>query len=234
MKLGRLNKPHSPISMYGTQGLVKDWSQEEKGGNRRCDGWMASPTQWTWVWENSGRWWWTGRPGVLKSMGHKESDTTDQLNKTKMQQGSSSSWTEHSGPLTETTASRFSLYFQARLLMVWVAFSIHWSTGLNNCPPPPSPTPGAIHKMLPDTRCAHKLSATSLGSQQHGHCRRGRGWSPPQQRVLQTPTLGGPYAHGISTRDAGGCYSIGKPRWVLSLSHDLLYNLYAFNLQGRP
>ena len=30
---------------------------------------MASPTQWTWVWVNSGSWWWTGRPGVLRSMG---------------------------------------------------------------------------------------------------------------------------------------------------------------------
>ena len=30
---------------------------------------MASPTRWTWVWVNSGRWWWTGRPGVLQFMG---------------------------------------------------------------------------------------------------------------------------------------------------------------------
>ena len=33
------------------------------------DGWMASPTQWTWVWVNSGSWWWTGRPDVLRFMG---------------------------------------------------------------------------------------------------------------------------------------------------------------------
>ena len=33
------------------------------------DGWMASPTQWTWVWVNSGSWWWTGRPGLLQFMG---------------------------------------------------------------------------------------------------------------------------------------------------------------------
>ena len=39
------------------------------GDNGGWDGWMASPTQWTWVWVNSGRWWWTGRPGVLQSMG---------------------------------------------------------------------------------------------------------------------------------------------------------------------
>ena len=40
-----------------------------EGDNREWDGWMASPTQWTWVWVNSGRWWWTGRPGVLQSTG---------------------------------------------------------------------------------------------------------------------------------------------------------------------
>ena len=37
--------------------------------DRRWDGWMASPTQWTWVWVSSGSWWWTGRPGMLQSMG---------------------------------------------------------------------------------------------------------------------------------------------------------------------
>ena len=45
----------------------KDWRQEEKG-TTGWDGWMASPTQWVWVWVNSGRWWWTGRPGMLHSM----------------------------------------------------------------------------------------------------------------------------------------------------------------------
>jgi len=40
-----------------------------EGDDRGWDGWMASPTQWTWVWVNSGRWWWTGSPGVLQLMG---------------------------------------------------------------------------------------------------------------------------------------------------------------------
>ena len=40
-----------------------------EGDDRRWDGWMASLTRWTWVWVNSGSWWWTGRPGVLQSMG---------------------------------------------------------------------------------------------------------------------------------------------------------------------
>ena len=36
---------------------------------RRWDGWMASSTQWTWVWASSGRYWRTGRPGLLQPMG---------------------------------------------------------------------------------------------------------------------------------------------------------------------
>ena len=40
-----------------------------EGNDRGWDGWMASPTQWTWVWVNSRSWWWTGKPGVLQSMG---------------------------------------------------------------------------------------------------------------------------------------------------------------------
>ena len=40
-----------------------------EGDGRGWDGWMASLTRWTWVWVNSGSWWWTGRPGVLRFMG---------------------------------------------------------------------------------------------------------------------------------------------------------------------
>ena len=52
----------------------KDWCWEGlgaggEGDDRRWDGWMASPTRWTWVWVNSRSWWWTGRPGVLRFMG---------------------------------------------------------------------------------------------------------------------------------------------------------------------
>ena len=48
------------------------WERLKMGGegdNRGWDGWMASPTQWTWVWVSSGSCWWTGKPGVLQSMG---------------------------------------------------------------------------------------------------------------------------------------------------------------------
>ena len=40
-----------------------------KGDDRGWDGWMASPTRWTWVWGSSGSWWWMGKPGMLQSMG---------------------------------------------------------------------------------------------------------------------------------------------------------------------
>ena len=40
-----------------------------EGDNRGWDGWMTSPTRWRWVWVNSRSWWWTGRPGLLQSMG---------------------------------------------------------------------------------------------------------------------------------------------------------------------
>ena len=48
------------------------WERLKVGGegdNRGWGGWMASPTRWTWVWVGSGSWWWTGKPGVLQSVG---------------------------------------------------------------------------------------------------------------------------------------------------------------------
>ena len=48
------------------------WERLKAGGegdDRGWDGWMASPTQWRWVWENSKSWWWTGKTGVLQYMG---------------------------------------------------------------------------------------------------------------------------------------------------------------------
>ena len=60
------------------------WERLKAGGerdDRGWDGWMASLTQWTWVWVSPGSWWWTGNPGGLQSMG---SQTQTQL----------SDWTE--------------------------------------------------------------------------------------------------------------------------------------------
>jgi len=61
--------PHVKSRLTG-----KDWCWEglgtgREGYDRGWDGWMVSLTRWTWVWVNSGSWWWTGRPGVLRCMG---------------------------------------------------------------------------------------------------------------------------------------------------------------------
>ena len=53
--------------------LKRPWCWERlragrEGDTRGWDCWMASPTQWTWVWVDSGSWWWTVRPGMLQSM----------------------------------------------------------------------------------------------------------------------------------------------------------------------
>ena len=50
--------------------------------DRGWEGWMASPIQWMWVWVNSRSWWWTGRPGVLQSMGYQRVgyDSVTELN----------------------------------------------------------------------------------------------------------------------------------------------------------
>ena len=58
--------------MRSTDSFEKTWCWERlkaegEGDNREWDGWMASPTQWTWIWVSSRSWWWTGRPGVLQS-----------------------------------------------------------------------------------------------------------------------------------------------------------------------
>ena len=59
--------------MRRADSLERPWCWErlrtgEEGEGRGWDGWMALPTQWTWVWVDSGSWWWTGRPGVLRFM----------------------------------------------------------------------------------------------------------------------------------------------------------------------
>ena len=75
--------------MQSTDSLEKTWMLGKTEGrrrrdDRRWDGWMASLTQWTWIWVSLGSWWWTGRPGVLQSMGLQrvEHDWAIELNRT--------------------------------------------------------------------------------------------------------------------------------------------------------
>ena len=60
--------------MQKADSLKRPWCWDRlrargEGDSRGWDGWMASLIQWTWVWMDSGSWWWTGRPGVLQFMG---------------------------------------------------------------------------------------------------------------------------------------------------------------------
>jgi len=57
--------------MWRVDSLEKTLMLAGIGGRRRreWDSWVASPTEWTRVWVNSGSRWWTGRPGVLRFMG---------------------------------------------------------------------------------------------------------------------------------------------------------------------
>ena len=65
------------------------WERLRAGGegdDRGWDGWMASPTQWTWVWVDSRSWWWTGRSGMLEFTGSQRvgHDWVTELNWTDM------------------------------------------------------------------------------------------------------------------------------------------------------
>ena len=63
--------------MQRTDSLERLWWWERlkvggEGDDREWDSWMASLTQWTWIWVGSRSWWWTGKPGMLQSMGLKK------------------------------------------------------------------------------------------------------------------------------------------------------------------
>ena len=62
--------------------LLKRLSSSSSSSTVGLDGWMTSPTWWTWVWASSGSWWWTGKPGMLQSMGSQRAgyDSVTELN----------------------------------------------------------------------------------------------------------------------------------------------------------
>ena len=61
--------PHSKSWLIGKDSDAVGLGTGGEGDDRGWDGWVASLTRWTWVWVNSGSWWWTGRPGVLRFVG---------------------------------------------------------------------------------------------------------------------------------------------------------------------
>ena len=70
---------------------------------------MASPTQWMWVWVNSGSWWWTGRPGVLQLVRH---DWATKLNWTGLCPPCSSTLSSLLSPWCDCLLSYHSIYSQ--------------------------------------------------------------------------------------------------------------------------
>ena len=60
---------HAKSWLIGEDSCWEGLGAGGEGDDRVWDGWMASLTQWTWVWVNSGSWWWTERPGMLRFMG---------------------------------------------------------------------------------------------------------------------------------------------------------------------
>ena len=89
-----LERAHWP-----TGSTIKHWSwtSREHSHYRGWNGWMASPTQWAWIWINSGSWWWTGRPGMLQSMGLQRvrHNWATELNWTELKQCPCESWWDH-------------------------------------------------------------------------------------------------------------------------------------------
>ena len=86
-----------------------------EGDDRGWDGWMVSPTWWTWVWASSGKWWRTGKPGVLQSIGSQELDTNERLNSNRPHKDihqsprMRASWKEDSGKPTKILSTEVSL-----------------------------------------------------------------------------------------------------------------------------
>ena len=76
---------------------------------------MASSPQWTWVWVNSGSWWWTGRPGMLWFIGSQGVGHTEQLN-----------WTE--------LKSAYKLNKQGDNIQPWHTPFLIWNQSVVTCP----------------------------------------------------------------------------------------------------
>ena len=87
-----------------------------EGDDRRWDGWMASPTQWTWVWVNSGSWWWTVKPDMLRFVGLQRvgHDWVTELN-----------WTLHAGRIFSSFVMKYqaALYMHVTSIYVYSYFS---------------------------------------------------------------------------------------------------------------
>ena len=113
---------------------------KRRRGDRRWDGWMASPTQWTWVWTSSGNWWWTGKPGMLQSIGlqrlrhnwatelKKRCQNMLSLSVLPSTSVSLSLWCEHSERSQLSSSQKEKSHQKLNWLQPW-----SWTVSLQNC-----------------------------------------------------------------------------------------------------
>ena len=90
--------------------LKRPWCWERlkvgRSRGRGWGGWIASPTQWTWVWASSRSWWWTGRSGMLQSM--------------ELQRVGHDWATEQQQKFLQFVANNLSIIFQKIQLTYWI------------------------------------------------------------------------------------------------------------------
>ena len=137
------------------------WERLKAGGegdDRGWDGWMASLTQWTWVWTSSRSWWWTGKPGMLPSMGLQRiwDDWATKLN-----------WTEQLNHPSKVNISFLLLLEQLPQPSVQFSCSVvsdslqpHESQHARL--PCPSPTPGVYPNSCPSSWWCHPSISSSV------------------------------------------------------------------------
>ena len=133
------------IGKYSDAG--RDLGQEEKGMTG-WEGWMTSPTRWTWVWVNSLSWWWTGRPGVLQFMG---------LQRIGRDWGTELNWTEQNATVIANTLfqqHKRRLYTctspdgQQQNQIDYVLCSQWWRGSVQSAKTRPGPDYGSDHELL--------------------------------------------------------------------------------------
>ena len=90
-------------------------------GDRGWDGWMASPTRWTWVWASSGSWCWTGKPVMLQQMGSQ---------RIRYVQATELNW-KYWCPLLQHVNSKRSGVVERGALLQWNQLAFHCSQGRN-------------------------------------------------------------------------------------------------------
>ena len=123
--------------------LKARWELDDRG----WDGWMASLNWWTWVCASSGSWWWTGKPGLLQSVGSRgvRHDWATELTEVKLDH-SLSNIVDHMLPVLKHFKSTVRLRWHSsilmgikssavafRILQLWQVLTKMWSTWNSHC-----------------------------------------------------------------------------------------------------